>query len=211
MDLEAGLFLVRSSPRSYPLSDEALAERVAAALEAGARAAATLRRRRPEATAEELARELGVPVTESTSSGSATGASRVRLADFLAGRGIVVYREGLERVAAALREMLPDEREIDVVARELLVAHELFHALSHLRPGGELPALPRVSRQLGYTARFLGIPFRAAIPELEEVAAHGFSTAWTRLAVPALLVHAHVAARYDPRWAEWGRPHGPGQ
>lgn len=209
--LEAGLFLVRSSPRRYPLSEAALRERVAAALRTGAAASMVLRRRWPLATAEQVVQELGFSIREEASSSQGAGASRLRLAAFVPGRGITLYRDGLAALEELLRAFLPGEAVGQGQARDLLVAHELFHVLSR-GAAGKVPGVPRpselgVARRFGYPARLFGIPFRAAIPELEEVAAHAFSTAWTRLPVPALLLHACLSARYDPAWAAWCAGH----
>lgn len=212
--LEAGLFLVRSSPRRYPLTEAALRERVAAAWKTGYEAGAALRRRWPAATAEQVARELGVPVRDEATSPLGTAASRLRLAGFIPGRGITLYRDGLQALERVLSAWLPENGVGESLARDVLLAHELFHALSREARGAVAgivrPADLAVARRFGYPARCLGIPFRAAIPELDEVAAHGFSTAWTRLPVPALLLHACLAARYDAAWASWCREHGVG-
>ncbi|MBO2519475.1 MULTISPECIES: hypothetical protein [Limnochorda] len=211
---EAGLFLVRASPRCYPLPEAALRDRVAAALQTGAAASEALRRRWPAARADEVAEALGVPVQERPTSPEGTHPSRLRLAGFRPGRGITLYQDGLAALARGLAAWLAPGARAEELAREVVVAHELFHALdrgaarSRLE-GVELPPLA-VARRLGYPARLLGFPFRAAIPELEEVAAHGFSTAWSRLPVPALVLHGVLAAQYDPRWAAWCRAQGLG-
>lgn len=209
--LEAGLFLVRASPRRYPLTEAALRERVAAALGTGAEASAALRHRWPGRSAEQVVQDLGFSIREEASSSQGTGASRLRLAAFVPGQGITLYRDGLAALAEVMRTLLPEEAAGEGQARELVVAHELFHALAR-GAAGERPAVPfpsdlAVARRFGYPARLLGIPFRAAILELEEVAAHGFSTAWTRLPVPALLLHACLSARYDASWAAWCAEH----
>lgn len=210
--LEAGLLLIRSSPRRYPLPEAALRERVAAAWRIGTEASAVSRRRWPAATAEQVARELGLSVSEEASSFQGTGASRLRLAAFVPGRGITLYRDGVQALEQVLRAWLPERVAGEGQAREVLVAHELFHVLARGAAGkvmgGWRPSDLAVARRLGYPARFLGIRFRAAIPELDEVAAHAFSTAWARLPVPALLLHACLSARYDAAWASWCQEHG---
>lgn len=233
--LDLGLRMVRRSPRVYPLTDDELRGRVATALALGVGVAAALRQRWPIEGAVDVARALGIAVSEEAggdgedghdvraSHETAATGPPFRLAGFVRGRGISVYGSGRQQVAAAignlLSEMLEDYHgrrqsegpswvaplrsaggpvaDPDVVATELLVAHELFHYLEERPPGVPLGPLAsfrgRIARHLGYRARFFGIAFRAAVPELAEVAAHGFSTAFLKLPFSALLVHGRVS------------------
>lgn len=215
--VELGLRLVRSSPRTYPLTDSQLRERVAAALAIGAGVAAALREKWPRESAAWVARALGVslweedededspPLGAELRDGSEVVGGRRRLAAFVPGHGITVYRRGREVLAAAICRLVAecgvkacrqDCGNWRDVALELLVAHELFHYLEE-RSSAALPGTlgmlrARVSLQLGYPARFLGLRFRAAIPELSEVAAHSFSSAFVNLPVCAIVVHARL-------------------
>ncbi len=165
---------------------------------------------------EEREYDEGVVGSGGAGASELTNPPRRRLAALEDGNRIVVCRSAPSIVARAMVELLRArgeeaarrphdwtalEHDWTALALALLVAHELFHHLEQgvarleqgvasagwqHAPGG------RVSVRLGYPSRFLGLRYRAAIPELSEVAAHAFSSCLVPSPVCSLAVHARL-------------------
>lgn len=119
----------------------------------------------------------------------------------VAGAMVELLRARCEGAAGHPYDWTALEHDWTALALNLLVAHELFHHLeqgvAHLGQGVAAAGWPhapggRVSVRLGYPSRFLGLRYRAAIPELSEVAAHAFSSCLVSPPVCSLAVHARL-------------------
>ena len=158
---------LRRDPLYPSLTPTQRAFHIAAAMTLGREQAAKYAGREPE----ELAAKMGAFVKELE--GENLVAGKIVYAEYDAGtRAITLYQRGIAQMAAKLREIYSDADAL-ALARNLLLAHELFHHLE----ATQIPSqLPRTGN--GKSMQYRG----SRNVRYSEMAAHTFALALLQLA-----------------------------
>jgi hypothetical protein len=164
-----GLAMLKADPHGWRLDRAAQLAAVSDALADGAATARDLRNRFPALTPQQVARELRVPI-ESTDDDPMVG-SIWRFAEYRPQPPrIMLYNRGIAPLERALASSSKDRLLGRATARDVFVAHELYHHMETIR--SEVP----IARQYQPTLFRIGSwRWRTGIAALAEIAAGAFA------------------------------------
>jgi hypothetical protein len=164
-----GRAMLEADPQAWRLDRQTQSAALAEALADGAAVAADFRARFPSLTAQEIARELGVPV-EITDDDPMVG-SLWRFAEYRQRPArIVLYRRGLAALDRTLVGALAERLLGRATPQDVFVAHELYHHAEATRSD-----TPIARRYRPTVFRIGGWHWRTGIAALSEIAAGAFA------------------------------------
>jgi hypothetical protein len=170
-----GLAMLKADAHGWRLDSAAQVAAVSDALADGAAAARDLRERFPVLTAQEVARELRVPIE--TTDDDPMVASIWRFAEYRPRPPhIMLYNRGIAPLERELAGSLAKQLLGRATPRDVFVAHELYHHAEAIRP--EVPIARRYQPTL---FRIGNWRWRTGVAALAEIAAGAFAQSFLDL------------------------------